>query len=284
LLVPLGGAHAAASGDSQVGGTGTIVPRGGVVRITGVPGYTIVKIDVQAGQTVAAGAPLFELDDVAAANALQSATNDLEVARKDAESRLAVEAMTVKLMELRLQHAKRDAANYRAVGPGGTSEKEVSRLQQAVEESQINLDVEKARAEQLQLTLLNSVRNAVLRRDTAADSAAHFTVRAPSAGTVLKIDRQVGEQANGETIVEFGDLSAMYVDAQIYQGDMVKVKPGMKVTVKNSAFPNLATGKVENVGRQIGTRSQLGDVRILLDKNAPADRLVGMEVEVVLGQ
>jgi hypothetical protein len=53
--------------------------------------------------------------------------------------------------------------------------------------------------------------------------------------------------------------------------------------VKNSAFPDLGAGRVESVGRLIGTRSQLGDVRIRLDKNEPADRLVGMEVEIVIG-
>ncbi|HEU5481278.1 MAG TPA: hypothetical protein VFU90_15640, partial [Candidatus Tumulicola sp.] len=61
-----------------------------------------------------------------------------------------------------------------------------------------------------------------------------------------------------------------------------KVKIGMKVTVKNSAFPHLATGRVERISSLVGSRSQLGDVMIRLDKNDPADRLVGMEVEVVI--
>jgi multidrug resistance efflux pump len=86
-----------------------------------------------------------------------------------------------------------------------------------------------------------------------------------------------------DPVLEFGDLSTMYVDAQVYQGDLVKVRPGMKVTIKNSAFANLGGGTVESVGQLIGTRSQLGDVLIRLDKNDPADRLVGMEVEVVIG-
>jgi HlyD family secretion protein len=284
LTFPAGVAPAAATGDGGVGGTGTILPRGGIVKIVGVPGFTIRKIFVQAGQAVKQGTPLFELDGVTAADSLAGAALDLETAKKDAEYRASIEAMTVKLMELRLQHAKRDAANYRAVGSSGISAKELSRLQQEVEESQANLDIERVRAQQLQFDLANSLRAAAIRRDSAAAAAARYLARAPSDGTVLKIDRSEGELANGEPVVEFGDLSAIFVDAQIYQGDMVKVKPGMKVTVRNSAFPDLAIGRVEAVGQSIGTRSQLGDVRIRLDKTEPADRLVGMEVEVVIGR
>jgi multidrug resistance efflux pump len=282
MMVTAGAGHAAA-GDNKVGGTGTILPRGGIVILVGVPGWTIKKIFVQPGQTLIEGTPLFEIDSINAEETLDLATLDLENTKKDAEYRAAVEAMTVKLLEMRLQHAKRDVANYRAVGPSATSEKEVQRLQQVVEESQANLDMEKVRAEQLQYDLVASVRGAVLRRASNAANVNRFTVRAPSDGTVLKIHRHEGEQASGDAVMQFGDLSAMYVDAQIYQGDIVKVKTGMKVTVKNSAFPNLATGKVERIGRLIGTRSQLGDVFIRLDKNQPADRLVGMEVEVVIG-
>lgn len=283
IALPVGAAMAAGAGDNKVGGTGTIIPRGGVIRVVGVPGYAIKKIDVEEGQKIAQGTPLFELDTTTYGLGLTMAENDLATAKKDAEFHTQIEVLTLKLSELRLQHAKRDAANYKAVGPGGTSEKELSRLQQVIEENQGALDIEKVHAQELQFDLVSSVRAAALHRDISASGLDQFTVRAPVEGTVLKIEHQTGERTDGGPVIEFADLTAMYVSAQIYQGDMLKVKTGMKVTIKNSAFPNLATGRVETVGTMIGSRSQLGDVLIRLDKNDPADRLVGMEVEVVIG-
>jgi len=282
LASPLVAAHAAGATENKVGGTGTIEPNGGTISLIGVPGYTIKEIYVKEGQTVARGTPLFAMDEVGAGIQLENATLDLTDAKRDAEFRTDIEALVLKLADSRLQHARRDAANYKAVGPSGTSEKELSRLQQVVEENAANLEIEKTRAQQLQFDRVNSVRGAALRRDLAATNAARFVVRAPRDGTVLKIRRRVGEYG-GDVIVQFGDLSTMYVDAQLYQGDIVKVKPGMKVTVKNSGFPNMATGRVETVSRVIGGRSQLGDVLIRLDKTDPASRLVGMEVEVLIG-
>ena len=283
LALPQLSAHAAASADNKVGGTGTIEPKGGVIRLPGVPGYDLKEIYVKEGQTVTRGTPLFMQDDINASTSLDNAQLDLDTAKRDAEFRTDLEIQTLKLFDQRLQHAKKDAANYRAVGPAGTSEKEMSRLQQVVEENQANLEMEKVRASQLQFDLANQVRAAAMRRDFNALNVARFTVRAPMDGTVLKIEKSVGDRAGGDTVIQFGDLSAMYVHAQVYQGDIFKVKIGMKVTVKNSAFPHLATGRVERISSLVGSRSQLGDVMIRLDKNDPADRLVGMEVEVVIG-
>jgi len=283
LMLPATVSYSAATGNNKVGGTGTVVPRGGVVLIAGVPGYSVHRIFVQAGDAVKQGAPLFDMDSAAVPYDLQTATLDLETAKKDADYRSAAEALTIKFDEARVQRAKRALGTYRAVGPSGITERESTRLQDVVEEAQAGLDMERLHAQQLQYDLAAALKSATLRREATATNVGHFLVRAPSDGTVLKIDKRAGDYANGEAVLEFGDLSAIYVDAQVYQGDMIKVRPGMRVTVKNSAFADLGTGKVETVGRVIGTRSQLGDVRIRLDKIEPGDRLIGMEVEVVIG-
>jgi len=42
--------------------------------------------------------------------------------------------------------------------------------------------------------------------------------------------------------------------------------------------------RIEEIGRIVDTRSRLGEVRIRLDSAEPANRLVGMEVEVVIAR
>ncbi|HEX4111445.1 MAG TPA: efflux RND transporter periplasmic adaptor subunit [Stellaceae bacterium] len=283
LIIPAGRSYPA-NGDNKVGGTGTIIPRDGLTRIDGMPGLMIDKIFVHDGQKVKRGAPLFQIQNVSAPYDQANAALDLEAHKRDAAYRRAGEALSLKAATARAQHATKDAANYKAIGPGGTSEREVSRLQQEAEQAQIALDAAKLHAQQLQFDLGIDLQNAQNRYDAEVIQLGRYVIRAPTDGTVIKIHHHVGEVVGGpDPVVEFGDLSAMYVDAQVYQGDIVKVRPGMKVTVKNSAFANLATGKVESVGKLVGTRSQLGDVLIHLDKNDPADRLVGMEVEIVIG-
>ncbi len=79
-----------------------------------------------------------------------------------------------------------------------------------------------------------------------------------------------------------GDLRTMYVVCQVYEGDLLKLKPGMGATIKAEPLAKPLRGKIEDVGRIIETRARLGEIRIRLDSAEPANRLVGMEVEVTI--
>ena len=81
-------------------------------------------------------------------------------------------------------------------------------------------------------------------------------------------------------ILALGDISAMYVTAQVFQGDLLKLKPGMKARISNAALGRELSGTIERVSRLVDTKAQLGDVQIHLTETGLASRLVGMEVEV----
>jgi HlyD family secretion protein len=280
LLCPATGA-AAADGNS-VGGTGHIVPRGGIVGVSGVPGFEIDKIFVHVGQIVKKGDPLFEEDCLQAREDMKLRSLELKTFEVDSAYRRQIQAVTVKLAETRLQDAKRDLANYRAVGANGVTVTRLSQLRQAVEEAEANRQIQQISAQQLESDYNTQKLSESERVQASQANLQRCTPRAPSDGTILEIDRHVGEYAPGTPVLRFGDLSTMFVDAQFYQGDMAKIHVGMAVQIKNAAFPHLATGKVTNVGALIGTESQLGDVKIRLDRRDPADHVVGMEVEVVI--
>jgi multidrug resistance efflux pump len=103
---------------------------------------------------------------------------------------------------------------------------------------------------------------------------------APIGGMILRIDQHVGENLTGGPAIEMGDIRKMYVICQTFQGDLLKLRPGLRATIKSSAFSKPLKGVVENVGRLVDTKAQLGDVRIRLDDPRVASRVVGMEVEV----
>ena len=127
-------------------------------------------------------------------------------------------------------------------------------------------------------TAANSVADAT--RQMRIASAAE-EIRAPVDGTVLFVDKRVGAHPNGP-VVRMGDLRTMYVVCQVYEGDLLKLRRGMRATIKSATLPHSLGGTVESVGRIVDSRSKLGDVRIRLDRPDPANRLVGMEVEVVI--
>jgi HlyD family secretion protein len=110
-----------------------------------------------------------------------------------------------------------------------------------------------------------------------------YQVRAPSDGMILAVNQHVGEALNGPAI-QMGDISAIYVSCQVFQGDLLKVKPGMNATITSNAFDKPLAGNVEYVGRLVQTNAQLGEVKIRLDDTDLASRLVGMEVNVKIAR
>jgi multidrug resistance efflux pump len=280
VIAVMAGSAAEPNKSAQIGGTGNIAPATGVLLLRGIPGSSIRDIFVQAGGRVKKGDPLVAFDDAVTKGEADLAALDLASATRLAEVKVGVQGLAVRLTEQKLDRARQEAATYRAVGPAGTSERELSRLAGAVEEARLALELEKAKDEQLRSETATAVKAASTRVELANAKAARLVVRAPSDGMVLRLDRWVGEQVAGEPVVEFADLSTMQVNCQIYEGDLLKLRKGMKATIKNAALAEPLTGSITQIGQFIDARSQLGEVKIRLDRAEPADRLIGMAVDV----
>jgi multidrug resistance efflux pump len=281
-LVAVSAADAQPKAEGQIGATGYIAPANGVILLRGPTGAVIGAIYVHVGDHLKKGDPLIAFDDTAPKGEEKVAALELDTAIKMAAQREAVEAQTLRRAEQKLQRAQKEAASYRAVGVGGTSYKEISQLVDDVEEAQFAVDVEKAKQQEAVVETANAVSAAAARLEVAKAKVASYVLRAPSDGTVLQIERSVGDTAGSEPLMQFADLSTMFVICQVYEGDMLKLKRGMKATITTAGIPDLGTGAVEQVGQLIDGRSQLGEVRLRLDRNSPADRLVGMSVEVLI--
>ena len=285
LAVMLVAGHAAQlRADDEIGGTGRIQPRDGVVLISGVPGVLVRTIPVHEGDTVKRGDLLMTLDDDDQRAELDNAQIAYDGATKIAEQSIAAQALAIQLATERLRHVESDASTYRALGQNATSEKETANLDAAVEEARMSLEIERIRDREIRADHANAIESATKRLEIAKNKIANYKVVAPSDGVILRIDRHVGERLTGEPAVELADTTAMYVICQVFQGELLKIQPGMKATIKSGALDKPLTGTVEQVGRLVDTRAQLGDVRIKLDSPDPASRLVGMEVEVQIAR
>jgi cobalt-zinc-cadmium efflux system membrane fusion protein len=274
----------AAHGD-DIGGTGHIEPSGGVVLLSGVAGARILSIAVRPGQLVKHGDLLMTLDDREQKANTQIADLSLVEAKRDAATNLSAEQVQVEIADERWQRAESDATRYRSLGPDATSVTQLGSYEQAAEEARLQLGVEEKKEQQIRADNAANISSATKRLQIEQQKLALYRVVAPSDGTILKIDQHVGENVQGTgTVIEMGDVRSMYVICQAFQGDLLKLRPGMRATIKNNAFQNPLKGVVENVGRLVDTKAQLGDVRIKLDDPKIASKVVGMEVEVEIAR
>jgi HlyD family secretion protein len=238
---------------------------------------------VHVGDFVRQGALLVTLDDDSARAQQEIAQLAYNQAKLVGDQNIATENMSVRVAELHAKQAQSDADAYRALGPTATSQRQIAASDASAFEAKANLQAERAKAAQVRSGAGVDIQSAARRLKVANDTLATYQIRAPSSGTILRIDQHAGENTNGP-IIELGDISSMYVVAQVFQGDLLKLRPGMRVRVSNSALGRELTGSIEQISRLVDTKAQLGDVRIRLDDTNLASRVVGMEVEVKIAR
>ncbi len=81
-------------------------------------------------------------------------------------------------------------------------------------------------------------------------------IRAPKAGTVLRVRTQVGEKISSEGLLELADLSQMSVLAEIYQDDVTRIRPGQAAEIEADGMKlGPVQGKVSWVDSQVRRQS-----------------------------
>jgi HlyD family secretion protein len=98
-------------------------------------------------------------------------------------------------------------------------------------------------------------------------------VRSPIAGQVIKIHTRPGEREDEQNkIIEIGRTEQMIAIAEVYESDINKIKLGQEaiITSENNTFSQELTGKVEQIGLEIGKKDVLDtdpaadvDVRVI---------------------
>jgi HlyD family secretion protein len=269
-------APAMAAGPDNTGAVGQITPAGGIIDLNASGAAIITSIRAEVGDHVKAGQLLATVRDDTANH--EEAARQFERAKHSAAEQVAGQEASVKQAEQQLAQARREYASYEALGPKSTSARDMGRAKDAVANARLALKIETSKLAVTRASAANSVADAARQMKLASNAEEN---RAPVDGTVLFVDKRVGAHPNGP-VVRMGDLRTMYVVCQVYEGDLLKLRRGMRATIKSATLPHPLGGTVESVGRIVDSRSKLGDVRIRLDRPDPANRLVGMEVEVVI--
>jgi HlyD family secretion protein len=292
---------------------GVVEPRSGQIKIAAPIVGRVGEVMVKINDKVAADEPLLRLDDedaqarVASAQAQvamrEKARNEKSAGkaanRRDAEDAVAdAEAALVDARNTfdKAVHAKRS---------GSGSDATVTAARTAWTRAQENLDRERSQLRKVegqfgtplptQLEGQLNVARTELRLTFA--ELEKLTIRAPAAGTILKVDVKAGEVAgpsSPQPLILLGDLSQLQVRAELDEHNVGKIKIGEAVTVRAEAFRGQSfAGKVATIAPLIqparlnspGSRN-LTDFsvnEVMIDLNEPGPLLAGMNVDVFFG-
>ena len=181
----------------------------------------VEKILVKLGQKVKKGELIAELDSITPENTLNSA-----------QAQLAA----YKAQLVAAQTAYRVAnSNFQRIAK--LYKRKASSLDD-YENAQNNLDSAKANVEQIQA----QIKQSEIEVNTAATNLNYTKITSPIDGTVISIPVSVGQTVNANqttpTIIQVADLDTMLIKPEISEGDITKIKPGMKVQFTTLAEPD----------------------------------------------
>ena len=292
---------------------GVVEPRSGQIKIAASVVGRVSEVLVKINDEVATDEPLLRLDDedaqgrVASAEAQvamrEKARNEKSAGRaanrRDAEDAVADAEATV--VDARNTFDK--AIHVKRSGSG--SDATITSARTAWIRAQDNLERERSQLRKIegqsgtplptQLEGQLNVARTELR--VALAELAKMTIRAPIAGTVLKVDVKAGEVAAPslpQPLLLLGDLSQLRVRAELDEHNTGKIKVGEAVIVRAEAFPGQTfAGKVTVIAPLVqparlaspGSRN-LTDFSInevMVDLNEPSPLIAGMNVDVYFG-
>ena len=291
---------------------GVVEPRSGQIKIAASVVGRVSEVLVKINDIVATDEPLLRLDDEGAQGRVASAQAQVAMRekarneksagkaanRRDAEDAVAdAEAAVVDARNTfdKAVHAKR----------GSGSDATVTAARTAWVRAQDNLERERSQLRKIegqsgtplptQLEGQLNVARTELR--VALAELAKMTIRAPIAGTVLKVDVKAGEVAAPslpQPLLLLGDLSQLRVRAELDEHNTGKIKVGEAVIVRAEGFPGQTfAGKVAAIAPLVqparlaspGSRN-LTDFsvnEVMVDLNEPGPLIAGMTVDVYFG-
>ncbi|HEY0480839.1 MAG TPA: efflux RND transporter periplasmic adaptor subunit [Kofleriaceae bacterium] len=188
---------------------------------------------------------LVDEGDLVAAGALLAVIEDPALPAGSLEARAAADSATAQKLAADQEVARQD--RLVAAGIGARKDLEDARAKQAA-----------AAAE---------VASAGAKLGLAGAQLARREIRAPRAGTVLHLQRKVGESVDGTTatpLAEIADLTTLELHAQAPPAALRPLRDGMAATVHALGSDAPVTGTIVRVAPAVDPATLLGVVRIAL--------------------
>jgi HlyD family secretion protein len=258
----------------------------------------------------------------AKAGKIQAQTAAIRALQAELEGQIASQTATIKRLQYELHNAKTECDRYQSLYENGAiaaSQRDSICLKEDTLRSQwqeaqatrsrtintLNQQLTEARATRTEIVEVRPTDLAAAQAEIETAQAgvkqaeANLTlalVRSPQAGQILKIYTFAGERVGEKGIVALGNTQQMDVVAEVYETDIHKVVIGQQATIKSQGLSSELTGKVTEIGLQIGKKDVLGtdpaadsDVRVVevkisldADSSQKVRTLTNLQVNVII--
>jgi Cu(I)/Ag(I) efflux system membrane fusion protein len=117
------------------------------------------------------------------------------------------------------------------------------------------------------LSLFGISRAQIARLEATGKPLLDFPVLAPGGGIVVTRKVQVGQYvATGDVLYEVADLGRVWLEANPFEADLARVRPGQRVEVRTNAYPDkVFIGRVDAFLPALDATTRTGRLRVGLD-------------------
>lgn len=261
-----------------VGALGRVEPASRIRKLTQPGGFAVTRVErllVAEGDRVEAGQLLAELSDAAQKDAAlaQAEASLAEVRASLAKTRAAgrpseVAAQRARIESLAAQEAisRREAERAERLVPSGAGafaaadRNRAAAARAAAERAEAEAQLETLSRPRPEDVALGEARVAAAEAQAArahAD-ASLSRVRAPIAGTVLRVYARPGDQIGSDGLLDLADLERMDVVADVYETDLPRLRPGAEAEVIVPGEPRRYAATVREIGWLVRRTVQAG--------------------------
>jgi HlyD family secretion protein len=263
----------------DIGALGYIAPEYDIIKLTG-NGAIIQDILVKQNQVVKAGESLVVLstDSTLQDNLLQAEMlldNHLKVTEKV----LKLQEVAVSSAIQKDRQAKQSLDNYQKLPSSSRSSNELLLRKNTVDNAKSQVRIANATLSKIKAEAEAETRLHNHKIDLAKSALDPVIIKATSSGTILSVMKHPGEPSSG-IILTMADLNNMMVKSEVFENDILKISIGTSSTIKSNAIPEDLHGTIYLISNEVNPKNKVSNVYIRLEKASPANRMVGMEVNV----
>lgn len=313
---PAAAAAATPAGPVGVGALGRVEPASRIRRLNQPGGMAVTRLDrllVREGDVVAEGTLLAEFADAAQKDAAvaqaEAAVAEFRasLARIRAAGRpseIAAQRARIEALAAAEELAVREAERSERLVPTGAAavaaadRNRAAAVRLAAERRQAEADLDgllSSRPEDIALAEARLAAAEAALAKARAD-AELSRVRAPFAGTILRILARPGDQVGNDGLLEIGDLTRMVVVADVYETDLPRLRAGAAAEVVVPGEARRFAATVTDIGWTVRRQTQANtdpvaavdsrtvEVRLALDEagSEALRRRSNMQVQVAI--
>ncbi len=204
--------------------------------------------------------------------------------------RSALELAQAEHRRYRRLHETRDVSDSQLDGKSRVVQNAERMLEQATERLNSLTDIRRSDVELAESELQAAIKEVELARAELELGI----VRSPAKAQILTIRAREGEEVGLNGLLDLGRTDQMYVVAEVYETDIVKVHVGDRATIKGDILPAELRGTVEKIGMQIDkgavlpsdpvefADARIVEVEIRLEESRPVAGLIHGRVAVTI--